>query len=258
MTASGRRRPSDGGVEDVDVAGAAVGVVDDGEQPALVVAVAVERPGRRAARSACIRGRGSRTRSRPGRGRTSAGRPAWPPASSASGSRARARRPRPGEPQPRRSRASSRNGRPRPRSCGIHPWILDVALVHLRPLDLLARRSATLQDAERPADPREPHAGRADDRTPRGRRVAPLRARRSSRRRGTTVTVGLVVGPEHVRHQAGIEPDPPHRRIRRRRHPRRPPRGTTPTQPSAPGTHPNGTAAAPPWSAGSRGRSATR
>ena len=120
-----------------------------------------------------------------------------------------------------------------------------MAFVHLYAFDLLARNPPTLQHAERPSDPRESHAGSADD----GRREID-----GLSHFGSAVTahiendgaVGLVVGAQHVRHQAGIEADPPHRRRSVPAAPSPAPRGTTPIQPSAPGTHPNGTAGEPP------------
>ena len=124
---------------------------------------------------------------------------------------------------------------------GVHPWILDGAFVDLHPLDPLAHDAPALQHAQGPADPREPHAGRADDG---GREVdglpdlghavaadvqddGPVGARRTPRARASP-----------GRGRAGSSAPPPCRTTV----PSPPaPRGTTPTQPSAPGTHPKGT-----------------
>ena len=101
-----------------------------------------------------------------------------------------------------------------------------------------------------PPIPGEGQAGRADDR---GRRVDGLA------RFGDAVAadiqhdrpVGLVVRPEHVRDQTGVESYPTHARRAPAADPPPAPtpppsRRTTPIQPSAPGTHPKGTGLAAP------------
>ena len=99
-----------------------------------------------------------------------------------------------------------------------------------------------------PAHPRERQPGRTDDGDRRGRRVGPLRARRSSRRRARSPRRVRRMHPARASPGRGRavssarrgHPDPA------RRHHRHHPGRTTPTQPSAPGTHPKGTGLAAP------------
>ena len=134
-----------GRVEHVEVAGATVGVVDDRQQPALVVAVAVHRPdeerlARRAPRTRAPR-RDLVTRP----GRTSA-RPTGrdlgaPVGGSAPPARAAVRQ------ASLECVAVPEGGTLAQR---VHPWILDVAFVDLRPLDSLAHDAPPFQHGQRP------------------------------------------------------------------------------------------------------------
>ena len=194
-------------VEDIEVAGATVGIVDDGEQPSFIVVVTVDRSNEEGFAGRAPRTRAPRPRPRHGRGRIATARRTKIPlatAGSARGSRHRRRR------GPMRSRRCSRGGR-------------STLAQGVRSVD-------TRRTGRRPAPARPGRRRVASAPTRRGSRRSPSARRRPVPRPMPTVdglaqfrhavaahveddgavAVRFVVRPEHMGHQAGIESNPLH------------------------------------------------
>ena len=172
------------GVQDVDIARAPVGVVDDRQEPAFVIAVAVNRTDeeRLARRSAGARAPG---RDLSGTGRIAADRRASLGVQRSGRSAPPAGTPTWREPPPRPFPVSSRNGTPHPQG-GVHPWVLD-------------DRSSTCRRST--CSPEMRHVPRRP--TFRRPRRAPVRMDR--RPRPTCRRAGLLL----ARHTADVEHDRP-------------------------------------------------